>query len=158
MHMDDVLLLVDGLMKVALLVGIMVLVATAPSAKSASPNGWPEPNPEVRRRQCCDDIDFNRGPLDDDDDDLETSWMRGSVGPAVNVDGTPMSGDLDINGNPFGITSGSSSDDSHTCGRDLESFEHPSIEWQSDAASDLTSTNDWCSSTDFGCSSSSPFD
>ena len=48
-------------MKVALLVGIMVLVATAPSAKSASPNGWPEPNPEVRRRQCGDDSDFNCG-------------------------------------------------------------------------------------------------
>ena len=155
--MEDLPLLVDGLMKVALLVGIMVLVATAPSAKSASPNGWPEPNPEVRRCQCCNDSDFNRGPLDDDDD-LETSSMRGSVGPAVNVDGTPMSGDLDINGNPFGITSGSSSDDSHMCGRDWESFEHTGIEWQSDAASDLTSTNDWCSSTDFGCSSSSLFD
>ncbi len=24
--------------------------------------------------------------------------------PAVNIDGTPMSGDFDINGNPFGVT------------------------------------------------------
>lgn len=145
--MEDLPLLADGLMKVALLVGIMVLVATAPSARSASPNGWREANPDERRHHFCDDSDFDCRRLDDDDDDLGTSWMRTSVGPAVNVDGTPMSGDLDINGNPFGITNGSSSDDSHTCGRDWGSFEHPGIEWQSDAASDLTSTNDWSSST-----------
>ena len=37
--MDDLLLLIDGLMKVALVVGIMVLVATAPSGASAAGHG-----------------------------------------------------------------------------------------------------------------------
>lgn len=37
--MDDLLLLIDGLMKIALLVGIMVLVATAPSRAAAPSRG-----------------------------------------------------------------------------------------------------------------------
>ena len=37
--MDDFLLLIDGLMKVALVVGVMVLVATAPSGASAAAAG-----------------------------------------------------------------------------------------------------------------------
>jgi hypothetical protein len=40
--MDDLLLLIDGLMKIALLTGIMVLVATAPSrAAAAAGHGLP---------------------------------------------------------------------------------------------------------------------
>jgi len=37
--MDDFLLLIDGLMKIALVVGVMVLVATAPSGASAAAHG-----------------------------------------------------------------------------------------------------------------------
>lgn len=37
--MDDLLLLIDSLMKVALVVGVMVLVATAPSGASAAGHG-----------------------------------------------------------------------------------------------------------------------
>jgi hypothetical protein len=41
-NMDDLLLLIDGLMKIALLTGIMVLVATAPSrAAAAAGHGLP---------------------------------------------------------------------------------------------------------------------
>ena len=36
--MDDLLLLIDSLMKIALLIGIMVLVATAPSRATAAPS------------------------------------------------------------------------------------------------------------------------
>lgn len=37
--MDDLLLLIDGFMKIALVVGVMVLVATAPSGASAAAAG-----------------------------------------------------------------------------------------------------------------------
>lgn len=36
--------------------------------------------------------------FDDDDTDMQT-------GPVVNIDGTPMIGNMDINGNPYGVTS-----------------------------------------------------
>jgi hypothetical protein len=46
-------------------------------------------------------------PLDDDDDDF--------LNPTVNIDGSPMCGGVDVNGNPYGVTSSSylSNDDSY---------------------------------------------
>lgn len=47
---------------------------------SADDEGW------VRRR---------------DDDDADSDFCSD---PSFNIDGTPMLGDLDVNGNPFGVT------------------------------------------------------
>lgn len=44
------------------------------------------------------DHDWQRRRHDDDEDDAFFS------DPGFNIDGTPMLGDLDANGNPFGIT------------------------------------------------------
>lgn len=46
---------------------------------------------------CVDDDPWDRRPDQDDDSGL---WIE----PLANVDGTPMLGDLDANGNPFGVT------------------------------------------------------
>lgn len=36
-----------------------------------------------------------------DDDDADSDFRSD---PSFNIDGTPMLGDLDVNGNPFGVT------------------------------------------------------
>lgn len=44
-------------------------------------------------------------------DDSTDSWTHDS-GPSVNIDGTPMMGNVDIHGNPYGVTSYNFDDDS----------------------------------------------
>lgn len=97
--MDDALLFIHGLMKLALVVGIMVLVATAPSRASATDQerrtGW------VQAAVCDQDDEPSRSRrmLDVDDD----RWLEADdASPSMNLDGTPMAGDLDTNGNFYG--------------------------------------------------------
>lgn len=40
-----------------------------------------------------------------DDDGITGSEVMIDTGLAVNIDGAPMCGDVDIHGNPFGVTS-----------------------------------------------------
>ena len=143
--MDELLLFFDGLMKLALVVAIMVFVATAPSAKPAPFAHRLRSGHDESRRQSFDD-------------DLDTCWSDGGFEPAVNIDGTPMCGDVDIRGNPFGVTDWSSDHRMHSCDSDWMGSDHYTTEWSSDDGGHSASNDDWQSSTDFGCSSSSLFD
>lgn len=135
--MDDLLLLIDGLMKVALVVGIMVLVATAPSrAVTAADQGLSGPlftglvgassaahrNGGSMTDSFADDDDLvDRSALEHPVfSDMETvdhepdHWRYDSnhvsmmefdlFEHSTNIDGTPMAGCCDINGNAYGIT------------------------------------------------------
>lgn len=143
--MDELLLLLHGLLKVALCVGILVLVATAPSlaagrvqpdqtpADPLTPHTW-------TALHISDDLalpwatgfqsDHAGHPSSlgmDHDAVLETDLYefddscRGAAGrlfgnddsgidwaddqPLINLDGTPMNGDMDLHGNTFGVSS-----------------------------------------------------
>ena len=154
--MDELLLFLHGLMKLALVVGLMVLVATAPSAKRAPHARRLSPGHNERRGQRFDDEDdFGRRRSSAD---LESSWAQSDFEPYVNVDGTPMCSDVDINGNAFGVTEWSSGHDMHSGDNDWMSVDHQTSDWSSDDIGHSASNDDWHSSTDFGCSSSSLFD
>lgn len=103
--MDDALLFIHGLMKIALVAGVMALVATAPSRASAAgqerQTGW------VQAAACDQDDEPSRSRrmLDVADDRW---WEADDASPSMNLDGTPMAGDLDIRGNFYGDCSTSS--------------------------------------------------
>lgn len=59
----------------------------------------PSDGPGHEIDQCDDDVPSRATRWRDDDDDDD--WLRND---GVNIDGTPMDRDLDIYGNPFGIT------------------------------------------------------
>lgn len=97
--MDDVLLLIHGLMKIALVAGVMVLVATAPAR--ASVTGHQLQTSWTQAVECDQDHGLGRSRqmlVADDDRWLEVD----DASPWTNLDGTPMVGDLDINGNFYG--------------------------------------------------------
>ena len=128
--MDELLLFLHGLMKLALVVGLMVLVATAPSAS---------PAPHARR--LSSGYNERRGQRFDDEDDfgrrrssadLASSWAQSNFEPYVNVDGTPMCGDVDTNGNAFGVTEWSSGHDMHSGDNDWMSVDHQTSDWSFD--------------------------
>ena len=154
--MDDLLLLFHGLMKLALVVGLMVLVATAPSSKPAT----------LARRLSSGHNDGRGQRFNDEDDfgrhrsgaDLETNWAQSDFEPYVNVDGTPMCGDVDINGNAFGVTEWLCGHDTHRSDNDWMSVDHHTSDWPSDDIGHSAWNDDGHSSTDFGCSASSLFD
>ena len=135
--MDDLLLLIDGLMKVALVVGIMVLVATAPSRAVTAAGQGLSGSLFTGLVGASSAAHRNGGSMTDsfaDDDDLvdrsalehpvfsdtETvdhepdHWRYDSnhvsmmefdlFEHSTNIDGTPMAGCCDINGNAYGIT------------------------------------------------------
>lgn len=90
--MGDLFSLIDSLLNIALVVGVMLLVATEPAgavtavlqalaASSDDVTGW---SPAFSNNDDSSDHDFSEH--------------------AVNIDGTPMCGDIDIHGNVFGIT------------------------------------------------------
>lgn len=113
--MDDVLLFTHGLMKLALVLSVMVLVATAPS--QASTRGHALQTSLVLVAACDDDDDdkpsWSRRMRHEDDD----RWLDFDDAPSINLDGTPMVGDLDLNGHAYG-DSGSAFDswDGGACG------------------------------------------
>ena len=100
--MEDALLFIHGLMKLALVLGVIVLVATAPALADT-------PGREVAsgraQTSVCDQDDrpsWGRRMLLADDDlwsDAEDTTS------SFNVDGTPMAGDIDLNGNLYGCCS-----------------------------------------------------
>jgi hypothetical protein len=110
--MDDFLLLIHGLMKVALVIGVLVLVATAPSPAIAfglqeEPSASADSSSAARIEAAGWEADERRSssrciPYVDDDDWMESS----SYDHGMNLDGTPMNGDLDLNGNSFGDCGG----------------------------------------------------
>ena len=72
--------------------------------------------------------------------------------PMVNVDGTPMMGDVDIHGNPYGVTSGGFNDDSmfidDSCSSSIFDDDwttDSSDDWSSDTSDDWSSgsSDDW---------------
>lgn len=140
--MGDLLFLLYSLMKVGLVVGVMVLVATAPLAATASSTArgqgasWFTDAVGTPSRHHIDDRSLGYVFAEDDTvaaqqglhqfdligaaprDDEPDHWRNGSEyeSPAspgmepdlfehsINVDGTPMCGAIDINGNVYGIT------------------------------------------------------
>lgn len=99
------LLLIHGLVKIALVMGVMVLVATAPSQASTSGH---ELQAGLVPAATCDQDDkpsWGHRMLHADDD----SWLASEdTSPSMNLDGTTMAGDLDICGNFYGDCSTSS--------------------------------------------------
>lgn len=133
--MDDLLLLIDSLMKVALVVGIMVLVATAPSraataaghglsgslftglvgaSAAAHRNGGSMTDSFdddlVDRSALEHPVSIDTEPVDHETDHWRydsnhVSMMEFNLFEhSTNIDGTPMCGSVDINGNAYGIT------------------------------------------------------
>jgi hypothetical protein len=95
--MTDLLLLIDDLTKFALVVGVMVLVATAPSQASATAHGLHTGAAQATMHDEDDEPSWGRRMLHTDDDER---WLHSD--DHVNLDGTPMCGDLDLNGNFYG--------------------------------------------------------
>ena len=104
--MDDLLVLVHGLMKLALVVGVMVLVATAPAATAAakgrsglsSHHGVAVAATAGAAAYDDEALGRRRSRLDDG-----CNWMDSDdSSPSMNLDGTPMNGDLDLNGHFYG--------------------------------------------------------
>lgn len=93
--MVDLLPFIDSLMKLALIVSVMVWIATPPSGTASTADqasAWS--GDEIARWS----------PAFGDDDSSDHDFEH-----TVNIDGTPMVGDTDIYGNAFGVT-----DDWHT--------------------------------------------
>lgn len=96
--MSDLLLLIHGLMKIALVMGLMVLVATAPSPAHATNQGQQTGRPLAIEHGEDEEPSWGRRVIDNDDRWLEADDRS----PCMNLDGTPMAGELDIGGNFFG--------------------------------------------------------
>jgi hypothetical protein len=118
--MDDLLLVFHGLMKLMLVVGVMVLVATAPQSAVASgvhAAGMSAQAQAGGTRRLSDHTTFDADdPLDGATDSgweerrvsKDSIWSttsdRDPFEQDFNIDGTPMCGAVDINGNAWGIT------------------------------------------------------
>jgi len=129
--MSDLLLIVPGLMKGGLLISVLVLVSAWPGGASAAAAviqqcsllfaglvGAATANCYEHMRYAetsavtgCLNLPHTDEPgadppspepvsaTDEDRDDLDSD-----VKPLFNIDGTPMFGDIDANGNPYGLT------------------------------------------------------
>ena len=97
--MDDVLLLLHGLMKIALVASVMVLVATAPARAGATNHGRQAGATPATEPDQDDEPTRSRKMLLAHDDD---HWLESDDQPSVNLDGTPMCGDVDLHGNVYG--------------------------------------------------------
>lgn len=95
--MDDVLFLLHGLMKVMLIAGVMVLVATTPSRAGTPSHEMQTGLAQTSDHDQDDKPSWGRRMLHVDDDDR---WLQSD--DHMNLDGTPMCGDLDLNGNFYG--------------------------------------------------------
>ena len=102
-----------------------VLFALAPAANDSDSEGyqWGGSNGgdhagSARSAFLSDDNDFNYGSSAS-----SSSWSSWhDSGPSVNIDGTPMMGSIDINGNPYGVTESSWSNDSWSHHDSFSSF------------------------------------
>jgi hypothetical protein len=100
--MDDVLLLLHDLMKLALIAGVIVLVATTPSRAGTEGHGLLTSAAQTTTHDQDDKPSWGRRMLLADDDLWSDSEDTTS---SFNVDGTPMAGDIDLNGNLYGCCS-----------------------------------------------------
>ena len=100
--MDDALLFIHGIMKLTLVLGVMVLVATAPSQASTRGHGLQTGLVPAATCDHDDEPSWGRWMLLADDDLWSDSEDTTS---SFNVDGTPMAGDIDLNGNLYGCCS-----------------------------------------------------
>lgn len=67
-------------------------------------------------------------PSREPDDDSESGYeFDSNNGPAVNIDGTPMMGSVDIHGNPFGVTSREDTHDRYWNNGPSTSMDGPSM-------------------------------
>ncbi len=118
----------------------VLLYALAPDANNADSEGYLWGGPDdgwqagsARSIFLSDDNDFS-------DSSSSSSWSSSDswhdTGPSVNIDGSPMVGSVDINGNPYGATDSSWSNDS---------WSHHDLFSSSDSYSDSCSTggHDW---------------
>ena len=97
--MDDALLFIHGVMKLALVLGVMVLVATAPSQAHEAVHGQQAVAAQATEHDQDDEPSWGRRMLHAHDD----RWLEADdASPSMNLDGTPMAGDLDICGNFYG--------------------------------------------------------
>ena len=97
--MNDVLLLLHGLMKLALIDGVVVLVATAPSLADTPGRELDAGLAQTTTHDQDGKPSWGRRMLLADDD----RWLESDDNsPSMNLDGTPMCGDLDIDGNCYG--------------------------------------------------------
>ena len=157
--MDDLLLLIYGLTKAALVFGVMVLVATAPSGASATAVSHGQEGSlfagligastvhcnDSGSMSCASEDDdtcggyaaldqtsfagasahhheVNHWRHDSDHESHRSSLMEADhFEHSTNIDGTPMCGDFDINGNVYGVTE--SHFDSWDCGGTSSMFD-----------------------------------
>lgn len=97
--MSDALLFLDGILKLALVVGVMVLVATAPSLSHPAGHGQQAVAAQATEHDQDDKRSWGHRMLLADDD----RWPEpDDTSPSMNLDGTPMCGDIDLDGNFYG--------------------------------------------------------
>lgn len=103
--MGDLLLLVHGLMKLALVIGLIVLVGTAPSVGAATgdqSSGFTSER-DIANGDKKMEIDHDAPSQARTRLDGWTNWADSEdSSPAFNLDGTPMNGDFDIHGHAYG--------------------------------------------------------
>lgn len=106
-NMNDLLFTIHGLMKVGLVISVLVLVSTWPGRASAAAAviqqcgllfaGLAAVATGAMRLPITDEPDTDSQSAEPSDLDSEVSK------PLFNIDGTPMFGDIDANGNPYGL-------------------------------------------------------
>lgn len=126
--MNDLLLIVHGLMKLGLVIGVLVLVATWPGRSSAAGSviqqggllfaglvGAATANSYVRTAEAC--TATGSVSLLDSEPEADSPWPdpvsathedrdsdADAFKPMFNIDGAMMMGDFDVNGHPWGVT------------------------------------------------------
>lgn len=103
--MGDLLLLMHGLMKLALVIGLIVLVATAPSVEAATGDQSSGLRSErgVANGATQTEMDHDAPSRARTRLDGWTNWVDSEdSSPFFNLDGTPMNGDFDIHGHAYG--------------------------------------------------------
>ena len=101
MSMSDLFSLINSLLNLALVGGAMWLIATAPAGFAAT----------VFQALAGSADDVTRWSPSFTNDDDSSDYEH-----TVNIDGTPMCGDVDINGNVFGVTDDWLTDSCGGCG------------------------------------------
>lgn len=113
--MNDVLLLIHGLMKICLVISVLVLVVTWPGRSSAAGAVIHQGGllfaglvgattgsmtlPVTDESGAAPPLQEPMSATQEDYCDSDSE-----VKPLFNIDGTPMFGDFDANGNPYGLT------------------------------------------------------
>ncbi len=86
-------------MKVMLVAGLIMLVATSPSRAFTPSHAVQAGLEAVAGHDQDDEPSWGRRMLHTS---IEDHWPASDDQPSMNLDGTPMAGDLDLNGNFFG--------------------------------------------------------